>query len=120
MPVIHTAALPFKMLPGRASANPLPSVIGDCSVRLVRIAPGPRTPHRHPHSREIVYVAEGTGTAWEAGTRTPVSAGDLLLIEPGVPHATAATGTGLLLVCFFPVGDLAGNLEELAGPIIAP
>src|SRR5688500_11015698 len=116
MPVIASTSLHFATLPGRESANPLPPDVKDCSVRVVRIPPGGRTPHRHPHSREIVYVAEGSGTAWEDGSRTPVTAGDLLLIEQGVRHATAASGAGLLLVCFFPVGDLAGNVEELDGP----
>jgi quercetin dioxygenase-like cupin family protein len=47
-----------------------------------------------------------------------VVAGDLVLIPPGVPHATVCTGrSDLVLVCFFPHPDLARNLEELAGPV---
>lgn len=58
----------------------------------------------------------GSGTAWEAGTTTPVAAGDLLTIPRGVPHATAAADEDLVLVCFFPDADLASNMEELDGP----
>ncbi len=75
-------------------------------------------PHRHPRSAEVVYVAAGRGTAWEDGVRTPVSAGDFVVIPPGVPHATAASEE-LVLVCFFPAADMAGNVEELDGPQIS-
>lgn len=119
MPVIRGAALEFAALHGRQSADPLargPST--DSSVRVVRIAPGPRTPHRHPRSSEVVYVAAGTGVAWEDGRRTSVAAGDLVAIPVGVPHATIAGEDGLLLVCFFPDPDLRSNLEELLAPQI--
>ena len=126
MPVIRGAALEFATLPGRQSADPFaaghaPASTGgaDSSVRVVRIAPGPRTPHRHPRSSEVVYVAAGAGVAWEDGRRTDVAAGDLVAIPRGVPHATVAGDNGLLLVCFFPDPDLASNLEELPAPRIA-
>jgi quercetin dioxygenase-like cupin family protein len=119
MPVIHSAAFAFTQLPGRESADPLTHrPAADSSVRIVRIAPGPRTPHRHPRSSEVVYVVAGTGVAWEDGQRTAVAAGDLVAIPRGVPHATIAGTGGLLLVCFFPHPDLAGNIEELAAPRI--
>ncbi|HSK96072.1 MAG TPA: cupin domain-containing protein [Euzebyales bacterium] len=120
MPVIPSAALSFTQLPGRESADALrdgPDV--GASVRVVRIAPGPRTPHRHPHSGEVVSVVAGTGIAWEDGQRTAVTAGDLIAIPRGVPHATVAGEHGLVLVCFFPHPDLAGNIEELDAPRIA-
>lgn len=119
MPVVSGAALAFQDLVGRRSADPLPPWAADgCSVRVVRIEPGPRTPHRHPRSVEVAYVAEGAGVAWEGDVRSEVTVGDLLVVPTGVPHATVATGTsGLLLVCFFPTGDLASNLEELPGPL---
>ena len=118
MPVIRRAALQFADLPGRHSADPLnlETGIADSSVRVVRIAPGPRTPHRHPRTSEVVYVAAGWGVAWEDGQRTSVTAGDLVAIPCGVPHATVAGDDGLLLVCFFPDPDLAGNIEELPAP----
>lgn len=120
MPVLRAQDQQFADLPGRVSANPLPAGLDTgCSVRIVRIAPGTRTPHRHPRSAEIVYVARGRGVAWEAGTSSPVAAGDVIAIPRGVPHATAAADNELVLVCFFPDGDLASNLEELDGPDVA-
>jgi quercetin dioxygenase-like cupin family protein len=119
VPVIRSAALSFTQLPGRQSADPLaggPDV--DASVRVVRIAPGSRTPHRHPHSAEVVYVVAGTGVAWEDGRRTTVAAGDVVVLPRGVPHATVADEGGLVLVCFFPHPHLAGNTEELPAPRI--
>lgn len=118
MPVIPAGALTFQQLAGRSSADPLAGdLAGDGSVRVVRIPPGQRTPHRHPNSAEIVYVAEGHGVAWEHGTRTPIAAGDLIAIPRGVPHATAAAAEGLVLVCFFPTPTVA--TEELDAPRIS-
>jgi quercetin dioxygenase-like cupin family protein len=118
VPVVPAATLAFAELPGRRSADPLPPGLdAGCSARIVRVAPGPRTPHRHPHSTEITYIASGTGTAWEGDVPTPVGPGDVLVVPPGVPHATVAQGPGdLVLVCFFPHADLAANIEELATP----
>lgn len=118
MPVTRAGSLQFSDLPGRASANALPAgVVDGVSARVVRIAPGIRTPHRHPRSGEVVYVVAGRGVAWEDGMTTDVSAGDIIAIPRGVPHATAAAaGSELVLVCFFPDAELSTNLEELDGP----
>jgi quercetin dioxygenase-like cupin family protein len=118
MPVVPAASLRFAQLPGRLSADPVPAGLDvGASARLVRIPPGPRTPHVHPLSAEIVYVAGGTGTAWEDDVPTRVGVGDLVVVPAGVPHATVASGTSdLVLVCFFPHPDLAANIEELTGP----
>ena len=117
MPVVRAADLHFVDLPGRASADPLAGRGSAGSVRIVRIAPGPRTPHVHPVSEETAYVVEGTGTAWEDDRPTHVGPGDLLLVPVGVPHATVADGPNdLVLVCFFPHPDLAANVQELSGP----
>lgn len=121
MPVVPASALQFTDLPGRASADPIPPGFGDgsCTVRVVRIPPGTRTPHRHPRSVEVVYVAQGRGTAWEDGVATPVQPGDMIMLPVGVAHATAAAADSeLLLVCFFPASSMQGNVEELDGPPI--
>lgn len=118
MPVVRGGTLEFADLPGRSSADPMKGA-GDtgCSVRVVRIAPGPRTAHVHPHSVEVAYVIDGVGTAWEGDVATGVGPGDLLVVPQGVSHATVATGPAVLvLVCFFPHPDLRTNIEELAGP----
>jgi quercetin dioxygenase-like cupin family protein len=118
MPVVPAGSLDFVRLPGRLAADPLPAGLGSsASVRIVRISPGPRTPHLHPHSAEFSFVAEGAGTAWEDDVPTRVGVGDLLVIPAGVPHATVASGTSeLVLVCFFPHPELAANIEELTAP----
>jgi quercetin dioxygenase-like cupin family protein len=121
VPVIPASTLDFTELPGRSSADPVPGSLGSgYSMRVVRIPPGPRTPHLHPRSDEIVYVVEGHGMAWEDGIATPVGAGDVLVVPLGVPHATVAHApSGLVLVCFFPAPDLRSNIVELAGPLRA-
>ena len=119
MPVVRSTDIDFAQLPGRLSADPVPAGLGaDYSVRVVRVPPGPRTPHLHPHSDEVTYVVSGSGNAWEGDTCTPVSAGDVVLVPQGAPHATVAQGDQeLVLLCFFPRPDLAGNLVELDGPL---
>lgn len=118
MAVLSGKALQFETLVGRLSADPLPSDVDTCSMRIVRIAPGPRTPHLHPHSVEVMYVVEGSGTTWEHDVASQVSAGDVVVVAAGAPHATVSAGPGeLVLVCFFPHGDLAANTRELDGPV---
>lgn len=121
MPVHPSAGHRYAELVGRLSADPLAGAGAEaCSVRVVRVPPGPRTPHRHPHSIEVIYVAEGEGRFWEGEEVTPVAPGDVLLVPAGTPHATVCTGTSpLVLVCFFPHPDLSANLEELPGPLRA-
>lgn len=125
MPVVTGDAARFAELPGRRSADPFAAGLSDAahdasvSVRVVHIAPGsPRTPHLHPRSAEVTWVAEGDGIAWEDGIRTPVTAGDVILLPAGVPHATLPGPSGLVLVCFFPDPDLASNTEELDTPVL--
>lgn len=119
MPVVPLTAIAFTALPGRASGDPLVGLDADgCSVRVVRVAPGPRTPHLHPDSIEVIYVVAGTGEHWQGDTATPVGPGDVVLVPRGVPHASVATGgRDLELVCFFPHPDLAANTEELPAPV---
>ncbi len=114
MIVSRRAALDFRELPGRLSADPMPA-LGGASVRVVRVrgAAG-RAAHRHPLSAELILVVRGRGTVWEDGERAVVAPGDWVLIEPGRPHATLPEeGTDMELVCFFPCPDLERNLEEL-------
>lgn len=84
------------------------------SVRLARLYAGPRSPHRHPRSVEVIYVLEGAGVNWQDGETARVSTGDIVLVPAGVAHATLPDpGSEMLVLCVFPVSDLAGNLEEL-------
>ena len=120
MPVLRGDSWDFVRLPGRSSANPLPLDLEDSSevsLRVVDVPPGSRTPHRHPHSCEVIYVAEGRGRVWEDEESTPVAAGDVIVVEQGVAHATVCTSdTAMRLICFFPRPRLADNIEELGGP----
>ncbi len=118
MTVIRGGALAFAGLAGRLSADPLPAGAAPCSMRVVRVPPGPRTPHRHPHSVELIYVAQGSGRTWERDEMSGVEAGDVILVARGAPHQTVSDGPGeLVLVCFFPHPDLRANIEELDGPV---
>lgn len=113
--------LSFQVLPGRRSADPFPDVDEPLSVRVVDLEAGvPRSPHRHPHSAEVVYVVAGRGHLWVDGDLRPVAQGDTCLISQGRAHATLpAEGETMRVVCFFPRSDLAGNIEELEGDLNA-
>ncbi|MPZ87663.1 MAG: cupin domain-containing protein [Nitriliruptorales bacterium] len=119
--VRRAAELVFQELPGRRSADPLaPDPPVAMSVRVVELSPGrDRTPHRHPHSEEAVYVLAGRGRVWAAGGTTSVSAGDLVVVPRATPHATLPDlGVTMRLLCVFPHPDLRENLEELGGPAL--
>lgn len=120
MPVLRRDDWNVAELPGRSSADPLPVPLGEksgVSMRIVEVPPGPRTPHRHPHSCEVIYVARGRGRVWEGDDINPVGPGDVIVVEQGVPHATVCTSTTVMqLICFFPHPHLPGNIEELDAP----
>jgi quercetin dioxygenase-like cupin family protein len=119
--IFPRAGLRYERLPGRGSADPLAHANPDgfCMRVVVVEGTGRRTPHRHPRSQEAIYVARGRGVLWEDGTARVFASGDCALIEPGVAHATIAEpGTSMELVCFFPLPDLKGNIEELEAPIL--
>lgn len=119
MRVVRPAELRFGQLPGRRSADPFADAPADgVSVRFARLSPGPRAPHRHPHSAEVIYVVEGEGTHWQEGDAAHVGPGDVVLVPRGAAHATIPDGPGgMLLYCVFPVATLDGNVEELDAPI---
>jgi quercetin dioxygenase-like cupin family protein len=117
--VVRSADLEFRHLPGRGSADPFADSPADgISVRFARLAPGPRAPHRHPRSVEVIYVVEGEGRHWQEGVTADVAAGDVVLVPRGAAHATIPDGPGgMLLYCVFPDATLEGNVEELDEPI---
>ena len=111
----------FRRLPGRESADPFEGITpSELSMRLVRVGPSDRrSPHRHPHSGEAIYVVGGSGWLWEDGVRQRIEAGDCALVEAGTPHATLPDpGTSLELVCFFPHPNLNANVQELEEIVI--
>jgi quercetin dioxygenase-like cupin family protein len=116
--IVRAAELRFGQLPGRRSADPFADLPADgVSVRFARLSPGPRAPHRHPRSVEVIYVVEGEGTHWQEGDSARVGPGDVVLVPRGVAHATIPEREEMLLYCVFPVATLDGNVEELDEPI---
>ena len=52
---------------------------------------------------------------WWQGNRYPVNVGDSVFIPQATAHATLPCDEEMHLICFFPHGDLNGNLVELPG-----
>ena len=107
-------------LPGRKSLEIMSGEQGSRAVtlRMVEIpvpAPGdaPRGPHRHADFEECIYVLSGQGTTVADSGEHPLREGDTILIPPGEMHVTRNTGQEpLVLLCFFPVGNVAQKTEE--------
>ena len=123
MTVVRASQLQFVALPGRDAADPFTATDlatdAGVSMRIVKLAAAPeRRPHIHPHSAEVVFVAEGRGNLWLDGVRQRLQAGDSVLIPKGTPHATLPDADApMRLVCFFPHPDLQANIEELTEPV---
>lgn len=100
-------------LPGRSAVELVPGPAGEGQVTLRKVtippergrAPG-RGPHRHG-CEEVMVVLAGAGTFTSEGQPAAVSSGDVIVVSPGEPHQTRNTGdSDLVMLCFFPVGDL--------------
>lgn len=121
--VLPLASAKTLNLPGRTSHEIVSAAHNAANVtfRIVEIpvpAPDekPRGMHRHADFEECIYVLSGQGTSYAGNEAVPVKAGDTILVPVGEPHVTRNTGTEpLVLLCFFPVGDVArGTREEPA------
>ncbi len=88
------------------------------TLRLVEIpvpkaGEAPRGPHYHQGFEECIYVLSGQGTTQADSGDYPLKAGDTILIPPGEKHVTRNTGAEpLVLLCFFPVNDIAKRTHE--------
>lgn len=109
-------------LPGRKSLEIVSGEKGSQAVtlRLVEIPvakPGDpaRSPHFHQGFEECIYVLQGEGaTHAESGVHT-LKEGDTILVPSGEKHCTHNTGDKpLLLLCFFPVSNIAQRTKEVA------
>ncbi|MBF6238325.1 Uncharacterized conserved protein, contains double-stranded beta-helix domain [Nocardia otitidiscaviarum] len=47
-------------------------------------------PHRHTRSAELFYILDGTMEFYLDGRSTTVTAGSLIIVPPGMPHAFGA------------------------------
>jgi quercetin dioxygenase-like cupin family protein len=107
-------------LPGRTALEIVSGEKGARAVtlRLVEIPvfkPGetPRGPHHHSDFEECIFVLSGRGTTFADSGTYELHAGDALLVPPGEKHVTRNTGDQpLMLLCFFPVADIAGGTSE--------
>ena len=72
-------------------------------MRRFEFAPGGRTP-RHEHAWEHeVYILEGSGVVFHAGSETPLRPGDVVYMPAGKEHYFAAAQDGpLVLLCLIP------------------
>jgi quercetin dioxygenase-like cupin family protein len=68
----------------------------DVTLLFVEAPPG-RSPalHRHPYA-ELFVILEGNARFTVNGEEIDAGAGDVLIAEPGEPHAFVNTGAGLL------------------------
>ena len=116
--IARAGELAYRQLPGRLSANPLEGAdVGQVSIRVVHLDAGPRAPHRHPRSLELIHVLAGEGTFWQDGETARVGPGDLVVVPAGAAHATIPDAE-MDLYCVFPLASLAGEVEELEGEIV--
>lgn len=110
-------------LPGRSAEELVPGPAGEGQVTLRKVTIPPergqapaRGPHRH-ECEEVMVVLAGAGTFTAGGQAAPVRSGDVITVSPGEPHQTRNTGdSDLVMLCFFPVGDLQRVTVELPGP----
>ena len=107
-------------LPGRRALEIVSGARGSRNVTL-RLAEIPvaqpeqasRAPHHHSEFEECIYVLSGEGTTFADSGEYPLKPGDTLLMPAGENHVTRNTGhQPLLLLCFFPVGDIYAGTHE--------
>jgi quercetin dioxygenase-like cupin family protein len=115
VPAIHEDDVDALGLPGRQLrwlVAPGALEAENCSVCMIRVAPGDkvRPAHSHPNGEEVIYIIRGTGRVLVAGQVSPVRAGSTVLFPRGAVHMLHNTGTEeMKVVCFFAP---ATNLEN--------
>jgi quercetin dioxygenase-like cupin family protein len=107
-------------LPGRRAMEIVSGERGarGVTLRLVEIPvvkPGDeiRAAHQHSEFEECIYTLSGRGTTFADSGEYEMRPGDTLLMPPGENHVTRNTGGDpLVLLCFFPVADVARATQE--------
>ncbi len=107
-------------LPGRKAMEIVSGERGALGVtlRLVEIpvvnaGDALRAAHQHSEFEECIYTLSGQGTTFADSGEYEMRPGDTLLMPPGEKHVTRNTGNEpLVLLCFFPVADIAAATQE--------
>jgi mannose-6-phosphate isomerase-like protein (cupin superfamily) len=84
-------------------------------VEIPAVKPGDtlRAAHHHSDFEECIYTLSGQGTTFADSGEYEMRPGDTLLMPPGEKHVTRNTGNEpLVLLCFFPVADIAAATQE--------
>ena len=120
MRVIRLSEAKRLALPGRTSHEIVSAAQGATGVTLRRVeipvatsAHAARAKHRHADFEECIHVLSGRGMTSCEGNDIAVGPGDTILVPPGELHATRNIGEEpLVLLCFFPVGDIRPGTDE--------
>lgn len=115
-------------LPGRKALEIVSGARGSrhVTLRLAEIPvpqseEPPRAAHHHNDFEECIFVLAGEGTTFADSGEYSLKSGDTLLMPAGEKHVTRNTGKEpLLLLCFFPVPDIAAGTQEPGVPARAP
>ena len=107
-------------LPGRKAMEIVSGERGALGVtlRLVEIpvvnaGDALRAAHQHSEFEECIYTLSGQGTTFADSGEYEMRPGDTLLMPPGEKHVTRNVGSEpLVLLCFFPVADIAAATQE--------
>ena len=90
---------------GRAPARTTPLACGsEGSATLIQLNQ-PLTEQMHPEADEFLYVVAGEGSASLEGRKQKLSAGILVFVPRGTPHALAPTGRNPLIVLSTRAGE---------------
>ena len=111
-------------LPGRTALEIVSGEGGASGITLRKVeipvpvsGDSPRGRHVHNDFEECIYVLEGEGITEADSGNYPLKAGDAIVIPSGEKHATRNTGSEpLVLLCFFPVGDIRQGTAEPGVP----
>jgi quercetin dioxygenase-like cupin family protein len=119
VPTLHESEVEELDIPGRRlrwlvaqGSDQGPRINAEnCSMCVIRVAPGDkvRPAHSHPEGEEVIYIMTGNGRVLVDGDVSPVRAGSVVLFPQGKPHMLHNTGNEeMKVVCFFaPATSLA-------------
>jgi mannose-6-phosphate isomerase-like protein (cupin superfamily) len=107
-------------LPGRTALEIVSDKTGGSGITLRKVeipvasaGESPRSRHVHNDCEECIYVLAGEGKTEADSGNYLLKAGDAIVIPAGEKHATRNMGNEpLVLLCFFPVGDIRQGTAE--------